>query len=117
MKHVHYSAVEAVEVEEAGARDVRVRWLVSPEDGAPNFFMRRFELGPGGRTPLHSHPWEHEVYILEGEGVVLASGRESSFRPGDAIYIPGGEEHRFAATGRRGAAFLCLVPRHDEEPR
>lgn len=111
MKHVHYDEVESAEVNVPGAEGVAVRWLISPEDGAANFYMRRFELAPGGRTPRHTHSWEHEVYILEGEGTVFGSGRESRFRAGDVIYVSPNEEHYFAADSRGPAAFLCLVPK------
>ena len=44
--------------------------------GAPNFTMRHFEVAPGGRTPFHAHPWEHEVYVLSGTGKVRQKGGE-----------------------------------------
>jgi len=109
MKHVHYDEVVRKEVTEEGAQGVSVRWLISQEDGAPGFYMRRFELAPGGHTPRHSHAWEHEVYILEGTGTVFAAGKEGAFCAGDVIFVPPKEEHYFAA-GVDGAAFLCLVP-------
>jgi len=110
MKHVRYDQVELQDVEAEGAEGVRVRWLIAPQDGAPNFFMRRFELAPGGHTPRHTHEWEHEVYILEGDGVVLEGDAEKPFAAGDALFVPGGVEHFFRA-GEAGAAFLCLVPK------
>ena len=110
MKHVHYQDVKVQEVEEPGAQGATVRWLISQEDGAPNFYMRRFELEPGGRTPHHDHPWEHEVYVLEGSGVVFGDGKESPVQPGDVVYVPPGEEHYLAADAGEGLAFLCLVP-------
>jgi quercetin dioxygenase-like cupin family protein len=109
MKHVHYEEVEAQDVDHPGARDATVRWLISADDGAPHFSMRRFELAPGGNTPRHVHDWEHEVYVLEGEGTVFGGGAERPFRPGDTVYIPPGEEHSFTA-GQRPVAFLCLIP-------
>jgi quercetin dioxygenase-like cupin family protein len=39
--------------------------------GAPNFVMRLFEIDPDGYSPFHTHAWEHEVFVLEGEGTVL----------------------------------------------
>jgi quercetin dioxygenase-like cupin family protein len=111
MKHVHYDEVEPKPVSEAGAQGVRVRWLISAEDGAPNFYMRRFELAPGGSTPRHAHGWEHEVYILEGDGSVFHEGREHPFCPGDVIYVPPEEEHAFRA-GKGSVALLCLIPKH-----
>lgn len=109
MKHVHFDEVASEEVHVPGAEGVEVRWLVSDADGAPNFYMRRYELAPGGRTPRHRHAWEHEVYILEGQGVVFGNGVENRFRPGDVMFIPPQEEHYFAA--QTPVAFLCLIPK------
>lgn len=75
----HYLNVEAVKAEE-GARGLIVRWLISKEIGAKNFAMRLFEMEPNGFSPLHFHPWEHEVYILEGEGSVFGGGEKKSLR-------------------------------------
>lgn len=112
MRHVHYDEVALQEVKEPGAEGARVRWLISEDDSAPRFYMRRFELSPGGSTPRHAHAWEHEVYILEGEGAVFCEGLWSTFRPGDVIYIAPDEEHSFKA-GQGEVAFLCLIPRKD----
>ena len=110
MKHQHYKEVEAEQVEEEGAEKARVRWLISAQDGAPNFSMRRFEVEPGGRTPLHTHTWEHEVYVLEGEGTVSCDGCYNRFRAGDFAYIAPGEEHSFMADAGASVSFLCLIP-------
>ena len=99
-------------VKEPGAKKAHIRWLIAEADGAPHFAMREIELGPGGRTPHHSHPWEHEVYILEGSGVVEEGEAERPLGPGSVVFVPGGEEHGFRNTGRGPLRFLCLVPHH-----
>jgi len=104
----HYTQVEAEKVGE-GAEGVSVRWVISEKMGAPNFAMRVFELEPGGHTPLHSHAWEHEVFILEGSGVVRAAAEERNFVAGDAIYVSPGEEHQFVAA-EQPVRFICCVP-------
>lgn len=109
MKIFHYLDVKAEDADE-GASGLRVRWLITSEVGAENFAMRLFEMEPGGYSPLHSHPWEHEVFILEGEGVVLGGGEERKFRAGDVIFIPPNEEHQFRNTSEKTVMFLCLVP-------
>ncbi|MGB9727222.1 MAG: cupin domain-containing protein [Nitrososphaeria archaeon] len=101
--------VAAVKAEE-GAMGLKVRWLITKEIGAENFAMRLFEMEPNGFSPLHSHPWEHEVYILEGEGVVFGGGEERKFREGDIIFIPSNEIHQFKNTGDKIVKFLCLIP-------
>lgn len=111
MKHMHYDEVESRPEESQGAEGVHVRWLISDSDGAPNFYMRRFDVEPGGRTPHHAHPWEHEVYVLEGRGMVVCEARQEPFQPGDFVYVPPDKEHCFIADAESGAAFLCLIPR------
>ena len=97
-------------VEAGGAEGVGVRWLIGEQDGAENFAMRMFELEVGGYTPLHSHPHEHEVFVLEGEGVVTDEGRERPIGPEDVVFVPGDTEHNFRNTGDSTLRFLCLVP-------
>jgi quercetin dioxygenase-like cupin family protein len=101
-------AKKAVEME--GAAGVEIRWLISKEDEAPNFAMRMFELAPGGHTPLHRHPHEHEVFVLEGDGVFVYEGQEHAIGPEDVVFVPGGSEHNFKNTGDSALRFLCLVP-------
>jgi quercetin dioxygenase-like cupin family protein len=93
-----------------GAKGCTVRWLISDCDGATNFAMRQFELAPGGHTPQHTHPYEHEVYVLEGEGVVLEGETEHAVQAGDVIFVCPDEVHQFRNPHARPFKFLCLVP-------
>ncbi|MBD3179469.1 MAG: cupin domain-containing protein [Candidatus Latescibacteria bacterium] len=102
--------IDSEEVEAEGAENVSVRWLISEKDGAPNFAMRLFEVGQGGCSPFHAHSWEHEVYILEGEGKLQFENEERDFSAGFFIFVPGGKEHSFINTGEGKLKFLCMVP-------
>src|SRR4029453_7687513 len=82
-----------------GAAGCRVRWLVGTNDQAPNFAMREFELEPGGHTPLHFHPYEHEIYVLQGEGAIFDDGNERPLRPGDVVFVAPDDVHQFRNTG------------------
>jgi quercetin dioxygenase-like cupin family protein len=110
MKVNHAEVVPSAPVEMPGASGCRVRWLIGEPDGAPNFAMRQFEVQPGGHTPKHSHPYEHEVFILEGTGVVLEGSVEHRFQAGDVIYVAPDDVHQFRNTGAAPLKFLCLVP-------
>jgi len=112
MKIFHYHDVKAKDADE-GASKLKVRWLTTKEIGAENFAMRLFEMEHGGHSPFHSHPWEHEVFILEGEGLVVGEGREREFKAGNAIFIPPNEKHQFKNNGEKIVKFLCLVPIHE----
>ena len=78
MKHIHYTNIELEIPKEDGIKDVQVRWLITKKDGAPSFAMRLFEIQPNGYTPLHQHDWEHEVFILEGNGITRDKEKEES---------------------------------------
>lgn len=103
------SDVEAITVE-TGADGVSIQWMLDESIGAPNFAMRRFRIEPGGHTPLHTHPWEHEVYIVSGCGAVVAEGREMALKPDDAVLVGPDEEHQFRASNDEPLVLLCLVP-------
>jgi quercetin dioxygenase-like cupin family protein len=110
MKVIHYEQAEAVPVQIEGAVNCKIRCLITPEDNAPSFSMRMFEVAAGGHTAHHSHGYEHEVYILEGSGVVLENNIEHPLRPGTAVFVPPNEVHQFRNTGTTTMKFLCSIP-------
>ncbi len=93
-----------------GATGCSVKWLINDTDGAPNFAMRQFVVEPEGHTPKHSHPYEHEVYVLSGNGIVLEGDHEHPIVAGDFVYVGPDEIHQFRNTGTGPLAFLCMVP-------
>jgi len=93
-----------------GAAGCRVRWLIGERDEAPNFAMREFEVAPGGHTPQHFHDYEHEVFVLAGQGVVIDNGQERPLKQGDVIFVAPNDVHQFRNTGSESMRFLCLIP-------
>jgi len=93
-----------------GARGVRMRMLIGPDDGATNFHMRHFEVDTGGCTPHHQHAHEHECLVLKGTGFVKSAEGDRPFKPGDVIFIPSQEKHQFVNTGEESCEFICLIP-------
>jgi quercetin dioxygenase-like cupin family protein len=110
MKVSHYERVEQAPVTMEGSQGCQVRWLVDETTGAPNFAMRQFEVAPGGYTPRHSHPYEHEVFVLEGQGVVYEGDVPHPLKQGDFVLVTPNEVHQFRNTGATPLKFLCLVP-------
>lgn len=110
MKVNHYERVEQVGVTSEGSSGCQVRWLMDEPQGAPNFSMRQFEVAPGGYTPRHSHPYEHEVFVISGQGVVLEGDVEHRLAAGDFVLVTPNEVHQFRNTGQVALKFLCLVP-------
>jgi quercetin dioxygenase-like cupin family protein len=109
IKIFHYEHVNAEEAYN-GSSKLKVRWLITEDMGANNFVMRLFELEPNSHSPFHRHSWEHEVFILEGEGLVVNEQTENKVKAGYVIFIPRNEKHQFKNTGESLLKFLCLVP-------
>jgi quercetin dioxygenase-like cupin family protein len=110
MKVRNYQQVDQAPVTMEGSSGCQVRWLIDETTGAPNFAMRQYEVAPGGYTPRHSHPYEHEVFVLEGQGIVIEGDVEHPLAPGDVVFVTPDEVHQFRNTGTAPLKFLCLVP-------
>ena len=93
---------------------MHIRWLITSKDGAPNFAMRLIELAPGIVFQPHQHPYEHEIYVLEGEGVVTdPTGDTGKMEPGKYVYMPPDEPHGYKNTGDVTLKFICVIPNQD----
>lgn len=109
-KVVHYTRVPAQEFGDE-APGVTIRWLIDEEhDGAPYYAMRLIEVAPGGHTPRHAHPFEHENFILEGKGRLLIGETWHDVGPGDVAFVPPGVEHTYENAGDGPFKFLCSIP-------
>ncbi|MEE9255630.1 MAG: cupin domain-containing protein [bacterium] len=108
MKIKNYKDIDLKTEEEA--KGAGIRWLLSDRDGITDMAMRVVEIEPGGQTPLHSHPWEHQVFALKGSGRVMAGGEEREFSPGAAIFIGPNEEHTFYNDSEETMEFVCMIP-------
>ncbi len=104
---------DAAVIPYAGGIEKRV--VIGPKQGAPTFVMRVFDLPPGASSPFHRHDWEHEVFILSGEGVAVTEDGQTPVGPDDAILVPPDEKHCFRNTGQGTFRFLCLVPLRGED--
>ena len=105
MEIFHYKECEAEAAH--GGEGISIRWVI---DKGENFSMRVVEMEPGTEVSRHSHPWEHEVFILKGTGLVDSGGRECTFKEGDVIYIAPDEEHSFRNSSDGEVEFICLIP-------
>lgn len=115
MKLIHYTQIPPMAMDNDQVKNVAGRVLIGKEDGASNFCMRRFEIGPQGFTPKHSHDWEHEIWVLEGKGEVFMDNTWQALQPGTAVFVPPNAEHQFRNTSGTPFAFLCLVPNQAPE--
>lgn len=112
----HYTDVSALPVAMEGAERVLIRNLITSHEGAPTFAMRIFDVEPGGHTPLHQHDYEHEIFILEGEGELTEGRNIHPLVPGGVVFIPPGTAHQFRNPGDKVFRFMCLIPHHEAAP-
>ena len=106
MRIVRYSDVQPHE----DVPGVFRRVVIGPEQGAPRFVMRVFELLPGCSTPYHVHDWEHEVFVISGQGVVRSINGETPIGEETAVYVAPGEEHCFTNRGDGVLKVICVIP-------
>ncbi|MBC8313299.1 MAG: cupin domain-containing protein [Candidatus Cloacimonetes bacterium] len=110
MKLIHFDDVPLETVSIEGAKNVKLRWLISDKDNAPNFALRMFELEAGGFTPFHTHNWEHEVFVIQGTGILVTEDGEKDFQQWDVIYTDPNIYHQFKNSGDSMLRFLCAIP-------
>jgi quercetin dioxygenase-like cupin family protein len=68
------------------------------------------EIEPGGNSPNHAHPFEHENFVVEGKGRVFFNNEWHDIKPGDVIFVPPGEQHQYVNAGDTIFKFLCGIP-------
>ena len=106
MKIQNYRDVEGIEA----APGVVMHVVSGPKEGAPTYVMRLFEVQPGCATPHHAHPWEHELFLVSGEGTMISGDERTPLRPGDAVTVLPDELHSFANAGQGLMTVICTVP-------
>ncbi len=91
-------------------KGVWIQWLIREEQGAENYALRLFTMEPGGIIPKHQHPWEHEIFVLEGEGIIGAGDREVRVKAGKFLYIEPDVPHWYRNESDGEFKFLCIIP-------
>ena len=116
MKIINSADVPSAPVAMEGAAGAHRQLPIGRADGAPSFSLRVFTLEPLGHTPFHNHAWEHENYVIEGEGVVVAAdGSERPVKTGDFVLVLPNEKHQYRNTSpTEKLRFICAVPKEYE---
>ncbi|MCE4623798.1 MAG: cupin domain-containing protein [Caldisphaeraceae archaeon] len=104
----NYLEVKEEKLSEDFGTGAYIRWLLRDNDGAKTFFMRYFRIEKGGHINHHFHPWEHEIFVLEGEGRIRIGSKVYRVSKGNFVFIPPNVDHEYwADTEMR---FLCMIP-------
>jgi quercetin dioxygenase-like cupin family protein len=93
------------------SNNVYISWLIGKDSKAPNFYMRKIQILTNGYTPHHKHPYEHEVYITKGEGLLIQDSVSTPLKTGDSLLIDPNEIHQFRNISNEPFEFLCLIPK------
>ena len=102
--------VDQIELEHlSGARDTSMAILIGPQDGAPNFVMRRIVMEEAGGMPAHTNAVEQEQYVLRGRARVGIADEIHEVSAHHVLYIPAGTPHWYDVL-EAPFEFLCLVP-------
>ncbi|MGH9226555.1 MAG: cupin domain-containing protein [Acidimicrobiales bacterium] len=96
---------------EETTQGMTIRRVISDVDGATDFVMDVFEFEPEGRSELHRHPWEHQIFVVSGTGEIRGGEGPVRFGPGDVIFVGPDDEHQFFNTGTDPVVFVCAVPK------
>jgi quercetin dioxygenase-like cupin family protein len=68
----------------------------------------RVDLDPGVTFPLHSHPGEEIIYVLEGAWEYQVEGKGAmTLKAGDVLFIPAGVKHGAKNVGNGTASELA----------
>ncbi|HAL48131.1 MAG: cupin domain-containing protein [SAR202 cluster bacterium] len=84
--------------------------VLGPSDGVPNYVMLYVQHAPGASSPHHTHAWEHQAFIVEGEGVLWCDGKEFPIKAGDAVLVPPDSDHQFRNTGSTTLSRVTVNP-------
>jgi quercetin dioxygenase-like cupin family protein len=99
-------------------KETSIRWLssVGPE-GAPEYGLRFFTIGPGGEIPIHNHLYYQTMYILDGRLSVVSHDiktdekvEEKVLGPTDFVFVPTMEPHSMKnLSDVEPVHFLCCI--------
>jgi quercetin dioxygenase-like cupin family protein len=82
-------------------------WLATSYETGGAFLLFDDVMTKGKTTPLHSHPVDETLYMLEGEIRVHIDGQERPLGPRGVALFPRGVPHAFLVTSET-ARMLCL---------
>ncbi len=112
VRHADSVAMKEIPV----GRGASLQVLVGPDEGAPNFVLRRFRMEAGGGIPLHTNEVEHEQYVLRGRARITIAGEAHEVGPDDTLYIPARVPHSYEVL-EGPFEFICGVPNKPDQMR
>lgn len=67
----------------------------------------RVDFDPGYVAPMHTHPGEEIIYVIEGTLEYEIGGKKSKVKAGDVLFVPAGTPHTAMNIGSDNGAELA----------
>jgi quercetin dioxygenase-like cupin family protein len=67
----------------------------------------RVDFDPGYVAPMHTHPGEEIIYVIEGTLEYEIGGKVTRVKAGDVLFVPAGTPHTAKNIGTTNAAELA----------
>ena len=67
----------------------------------------RVDFDPGYVAPMHTHPGEEIIYVIEGTLEYEIGGKKSKVKAGDVLFVPAGTPHTATNIGTNNGAELA----------
>jgi quercetin dioxygenase-like cupin family protein len=107
----HSLQEQIIKLDKEGFSDVKARFLLTATEGCQNYALRLIEIGLGGYTSYHCHKEEHEMFIIQGQGMVISENENKTIvSNGDALFIASREYHQIKNTGNTPLKLICTIP-------
>ena len=89
---------------------VRYKTILSPDESGGAMSIVDSESPAGSGPPRHVHAREDEVFVvLTGECEFWLEGQTFRKGPGEAAFIPRGQEHTFRVVGDKASRHLVIL--------
>ena len=82
-----------VPVEPTKGNRIRIRYLFTPERGAPDAVAGIAQIAPHTHYTLHNHEPAEVYHVLEGSGVIHVSGEAVEVSVGQSVFVPANAVH------------------------
>src|SRR5882762_9887100 len=96
---------------------MRTRKLIATEHGFTSFFVGEFEMDQGASVPLHTHPIEEALVVIEGAVTVQLGEETITAAAGSVVRIPPGIPHALQNEETASARALRAADRRAEQGR
>ncbi|MFC1899081.1 cupin domain-containing protein [Chloroflexota bacterium] len=90
--------------------DILRRIFINQNIGATITTIGELTMAPGSELPLHTHPTEESMIIMDGEATSILGEETDTLKPGDLIFAPADVKHSLANRGTKPMRFIFFHP-------